>query len=63
MLDFIRSRVNVDFMFINDAHFRSICSEPGYLIRDGKKGEYVSTMTSFTNQLPELKEKFLKLFE
>lgn len=63
MLDFIRSRVNVDFMFINDAHFQSICSEPGYLIRDGKKGEYVSTMTGFTNLLPELKEKFLKLFE
>lgn len=63
MLDFIRDRVNVDFMFINDAHFQSICNEPGWLIRDGKKGEYVSTMAQKANLLPELKQKFLKLFE
>ena len=63
MLDFIRNRVNVDFMFINDAHFQSICNEPGWLIRDGKKGEYASTMAGKAELLPELKEKFLKLFE
>lgn len=61
MLDFIRSKVNVDFMFMHSAHFESLANIPFELIL-AKDGNYEGDMAGRTDSLNKAKAKFLEIY-
>lgn len=61
MLDFIRSKVNVDFMFMHSAHFESLANVPFELIL-AKDSNYEGDMAGRTDSLNKAKAKFLEIY-
>ena len=61
MIDLIRSKINVDFLFINDAQFNNVCNAPFDLIAKGDTN-FEGEMQSRLAQMPTLLEKFMQVY-
>lgn len=61
MLDFIREKISVDFLFVNEASFRNVTNVPFDLI-EAEDGNYEGTMAGKMNALNTSLEKFMRVY-